>query len=196
MKRGFNLIELAVVFLLIGLISAMVYKGKELLENASIRAEVHKLSKLRNAFATMMTTTSKGNIDELEYDSATGYKIQPLFDLELIAPEDLTVQGSSDNWSFYPCINNAASFSFDIINQTGSMICALHKTYPVDLICNTEVMNDNQNLSTGLGVAFKNSQADDPYDNLTGMVQGGFDCDLAKPSAATPPEVYGFILYR
>jgi prepilin-type N-terminal cleavage/methylation domain-containing protein len=199
MKRGFNLIELAVVFLLIGLISAMVYKGKELLDTASIKADVNKISKLRNAVAAVMMMTAKGNIDELEYkDNITGYNIQQFFDLDLISKEDLTVQGTSDNWTIFPCINNANSFTFDVNNVSGTMVCALHMSYPVDVLCNTEIMSDNQDLDTGNGVAFTNGDADTPIDNLTslGMVDGSFDCHLAKPSSTNTPEVYGFILYR
>jgi prepilin-type N-terminal cleavage/methylation domain-containing protein len=197
MKRGFNLIELAVVFLLIGLISAMVYKGKELLDTASIRAEVNKLSKLRNAVATVMTMTSKGNIDELAYDNSThSYDLNPFFDLEILDRADLTVQGTSDKWEVKPCTNMGATFFF--VNDdagSGTMICALHQSYPVDLLCNTEVMSDNQDLKTGSGVAFADNGTT-LSDNLTGMITGGFDCELAKPSGTNPPKIYGFILFR
>jgi hypothetical protein len=195
-KRAFNLIELAVVFLLIGLISAMVYKGKELLDTASVRAEVNKLSKLRNAIATVMTMTSKGDLDELDYLPATGYDTKPLFDLELISKEDIAVQGSSENWAIFPCINVAAGFKFDVDTGSGSMICALHKTYPIDLVCNTEVMSDNQDLDTGLGGAFERdgTKPGNPIDNISpGMKDGEFDCDALATKA---PQVYGFILYR
>jgi prepilin-type N-terminal cleavage/methylation domain-containing protein len=198
MKRGFNLIELAVVFLLIGLISAMVYKGKELLDTASIRAEVNKLSKLRNAVATVMTMTSKGNISELAYDNSTSsYDLAPFFDLEILDRADLTVQGSPDNWTVKPCTNMGAKFFFANDNAgSGTMICALHDTYPVDLLCSTEVMSDNQNLQTGAGVAFVNANTGVTHDNLTGMTTGGFDCVQAKPSSINTPKIYGFILFR
>jgi prepilin-type N-terminal cleavage/methylation domain-containing protein len=200
MKRGFNLIELAVVFLLIGLISAMVYKGKELLDTASIKADVNKISKLRNAVAAVMMMTAKGDIDELRFDNTTGvgYDTRQFFDLDLISKEDLTVQGSSDNWTLFPCINRADNFSIDVNNTSGSMVCALHRSYPVDVLCSTEVTSDNEDLDSGNGVAFSDSDGTMTIGELPtmGMVEGNFDCYLAKPSAINGPKVYGFILYR
>jgi prepilin-type N-terminal cleavage/methylation domain-containing protein len=200
MKRGFNLIELAVVFLLIGLISAMVYKGKELLDTASIKADVNKISKLRNAVAAVMMMTAKGNIDEFKYiDNQTGYDLKQFFTLDLLSREDLAVQGTSNTWALFPCINRADNFSFDIENVSGTMICALHKTYPLDVLCNTELMSDNQDLGSGNGVAFTDSGAKTPVTgdfSGIGMAKDNFDCHLARPSSTNIPKTYGFILYR
>ncbi|MDR2401262.1 MAG: type II secretion system GspH family protein [Deferribacteraceae bacterium] len=195
MKRGFNLIELAVVFLLIGLISAMVYKGKELLDTASIRAEVNKMAKLRTAVATIMTLTAKGNIGELEYDNVTkSYNLQPFFELDLISAEDITVQGSSDNLTIRPCINKKKSFAFDPTGEDGSMICAKHDNYPVEFTCFSEVMIDNQDLATGLGVTFISTTGTAAKDNISpGMDPGVFDCYTVTEKN---PQVFGFILYR
>ena len=49
MKKGFTLVELAIVLVVIGLLMGMAFKGKSLVDAARIKAEVNKVTKIGTA---------------------------------------------------------------------------------------------------------------------------------------------------
>jgi prepilin-type N-terminal cleavage/methylation domain-containing protein len=57
LKKGFTIVELAIVLVVIGIILGMAVKGKALLHSARIKAEVAKLNKFEAAVATYFAKT-------------------------------------------------------------------------------------------------------------------------------------------
>jgi prepilin-type N-terminal cleavage/methylation domain-containing protein len=72
MKKGFTLVEMSIVMVVIGLILGMALKGKSLLDSATIRNEVNKLSLMQSAVMTLLTTSSNdGSLNELPKENTT-----------------------------------------------------------------------------------------------------------------------------
>ena len=63
-KKGFTIVELAIVLVVIGIILAMVVKGKQLVESARNKAELAKITKLEAATAIYFTYVN-GSITEM-----------------------------------------------------------------------------------------------------------------------------------
>ena len=55
-SRGFTIVELAIVLVVIGIILSMAVKGKSLVETARLRAEVNKIRKLEAAIHIYLVT--------------------------------------------------------------------------------------------------------------------------------------------
>ena len=51
-KRGFSLIELAIVLVIIGLLSGGVLIGQSLIRNAELQAAINEVGKYKDAIAT------------------------------------------------------------------------------------------------------------------------------------------------
>ncbi|MDR2401230.1 MAG: prepilin-type N-terminal cleavage/methylation domain-containing protein, partial [Deferribacteraceae bacterium] len=57
MRKGFTLVELAVVLLIIGLILGLAVKGGTLIDSARIKSEVRKLEKFQTAISAYVGRT-------------------------------------------------------------------------------------------------------------------------------------------
>ncbi len=70
MKKGFTIVELAIVLVVIGIILAMAVKGKALVETARYKAEINKIRKLEAAVHIWLATHPDYvpyRVDELLY---------------------------------------------------------------------------------------------------------------------------------
>jgi prepilin-type N-terminal cleavage/methylation domain-containing protein len=56
-RKGFTLVELAIVLLVIGLILGLAVKGRTLIDSARIRSEIRKLERFQTAFAAYVSRT-------------------------------------------------------------------------------------------------------------------------------------------
>ncbi|MDR2105236.1 MAG: type II secretion system GspH family protein [Deferribacteraceae bacterium] len=65
MKKGFSFVELSIVLVIVGLIMAMVLKGKELITSSEIRKELNKFRKYEAAFTGSLMKTNKPYPKEL-----------------------------------------------------------------------------------------------------------------------------------
>jgi prepilin-type N-terminal cleavage/methylation domain-containing protein len=63
MKKGFTIVELAIVLVVIGIILAMAVKGRNLVEAARYKAEINKIRKLEAAVHIWLATNPEFHID-------------------------------------------------------------------------------------------------------------------------------------
>jgi prepilin-type N-terminal cleavage/methylation domain-containing protein len=53
MKKGFTLVELAIVIVIVGIIAAMVFKGQTIYENSKLRSSLKNIEMIRTAFSNI-----------------------------------------------------------------------------------------------------------------------------------------------
>ena len=71
-KKGFTIVELAIVLVVIGIIMAMVVKGKQIVDSARDRAELAKIAKLEAATAIYNTYVHGNFLDMIEDKNSIG----------------------------------------------------------------------------------------------------------------------------
>lgn len=118
-KRGFTIVELAVVLVIIGIILGMAIKGKQLVEAAKIRAEVSKIHKFEAAVYTYYVLKNElppyGTYQIIDNES--------FIELGLLTAKDLQSEFAVDDdtaWMFHTCRLNADSY-FTRPNQTTAL---------------------------------------------------------------------------
>ena len=159
-KKGFTIVELAIVLVVIGIILGMAVKGKALVDAARMRAEVTKMNKFEAAVATYYARTNY-----LPEEDASGNILKEVFiDKELLTNRDFEVRVGTGYWTANRCntVSDGAAvpkYNFEH-SATGSNVCVIITTagtgstaLSVDskLMCNIEVMKDDENLSSGEG---------------------------------------------
>jgi prepilin-type N-terminal cleavage/methylation domain-containing protein len=156
MKKGFTLVELSIVMVVIGLIIGMALKGKSLLDSATIRNEVNKLSLMQSAVATLLTVSSSdGSLNELPKDNTSqNHFIENSFLINkgLLSAKDITY--NNDNHSIRFCTYPTGSNGYYDNDTVGgdNMLCAFTPAvWPLKFHCVAEVTLDNQNIATGKG---------------------------------------------
>jgi prepilin-type N-terminal cleavage/methylation domain-containing protein len=63
-RKGFTLVEIAIVLLVIGLILGLAVKGRTLIDSARIRSEIRKLERFQTAFAAYVSRTGSMPISD------------------------------------------------------------------------------------------------------------------------------------
>jgi prepilin-type N-terminal cleavage/methylation domain-containing protein len=174
LKRGFTIVELAIVLVVIGIILAMAVKGKALVDAAKFRAEINKIRKLEAAMHIYIASNATSHPD-----GATQWgevAMQFFYDKGILSPGELRVDGAAAKmntsmgqlrWtpvqcevmvqgdyrifryiqSFTPASDRsycAALVSEDI--QTGSFD---HAPILPKYQCGIELMLDDENVTTG-----------------------------------------------
>jgi prepilin-type N-terminal cleavage/methylation domain-containing protein len=194
MKKAFNLVEISVVLLIIGIIAAMVLKGKELLDVSYYRSEIQKVEKIRNAVFALMAKYN-GNYSAVALDPAglaQGiFDNAQFFDNGLLDESSVKIQ-SGDNWTVAFCSSGTDNYSF---NSDGNYICARNPAFFFDIMCNLEVLLDDQSLKDGFGITGGVSSA---YNNIFDSDNKTFKCEGLKPrpnASVILPE-YGFLVFK
>jgi prepilin-type N-terminal cleavage/methylation domain-containing protein len=180
MKKGFTLVELSIVMVVIGLIIGMALKGKSLLDSATIRNEVNKLSLMQSAVATLLTTSSgDGSLNDLPNDNGTNHhSIENSFLINkgLLSAKDLSYNNADHSIYFcaYPSAAGSTDGYYEVdTSKSDNMLCAFTPgAWPLKFHCVAEVTLDNQDTKTGKGrsnTADNQSvggfeSAGDPYD--------------------------------
>ena len=180
-KKGFTIVELAIVLVVIGIILGMAVKGKALVDAARMRAEVTKMNKFEAAVATYYARTNYLP----EEDSGNILK-EVFIDKELLTNRDFEVRVGTGFWTFNRCDGKGtvtAGYWYEA-SITGGSVCvyntvagnqvfAASNLVDAKLICNIEVMKDDENLSAGEGRGYGNyyaNEASEAYrncDNIT-----------------------------
>ncbi|MDR2400067.1 MAG: prepilin-type N-terminal cleavage/methylation domain-containing protein [Deferribacteraceae bacterium] len=154
LARGFTLIELAVVLVIVGVIIGMAFKGLDLIDTANTRSELQKVMKIRNALAAWISVNTKteatGDFPKEDNTSIlsmlSGKHIYKFSELDGLTDEDR--KNPFDSW--YLIGGSALSAGHDLDSGFGDSFFLYSKNLSKRFICNVEVLLDDDNTSTGV----------------------------------------------
>jgi prepilin-type N-terminal cleavage/methylation domain-containing protein len=165
-KKGFTLVELAIVLVIIGLITGLAAKGRSLAAAAEMREEVNKLRKYEHAFATHFAKS--GNFNHINYDNTDAQQFSDnvtriFLKQGYLVPKDLIMKYTNKStpstyfvvdlvskepnpgYSITTSVTDGVYSNVGVLLDSGSYMAL---TY---FVCNVEVMLDDRNILTGLG---------------------------------------------
>jgi prepilin-type N-terminal cleavage/methylation domain-containing protein len=162
MKKGFSMVELAIVLVVIGIIMGMALKGGQIVEAAKIRREARKLERFEIAVAVAVQKLGpKGTVGELEiYGNNVNYLSEDYFkNNNLLTVDDYetyTTPQSSDPQGRKRIYNSRLSNSggvgnIDAADGRGDPGATLVLRGSPFLICQLESMLDDLDKVTGQG---------------------------------------------
>ena len=176
-RKGFTMLELAIVLVVIGLILGMAIKGKSLIDSAKTRAEVLKMSKFETA-VYLYFVKSGNRLPPLDM-STSQYDTSDMISMGALEQRDFYSDMASDNWAFVACDIQPNGFR---VSSAGADVCVRigsveHKKVPAKLVCSIEKMLDDENLLTGLGRVQSGATnfSPDIYKNCENASGGPFD---------------------
>jgi prepilin-type N-terminal cleavage/methylation domain-containing protein len=150
MKKGFTIVELAIVLVIIGIILGMAIKGGALLQTAKMRAEFRKVDKVRTALATWRANNPIGIS---VYPRVGGDNFSPYLDINrLVELGYLTEQEILNPFKKWDMIrggmpdNGSAGIPDALYGK--SFILMLDNSSP-QYVCNFEVLLDDRNFDRG-----------------------------------------------
>lgn len=173
--RGFSLIEIAIVLVVIGLLMGMVFKGKSILDAATLKADISKISKISTALNVYYSkyNTLPGIIDNKTGEMTSKAIYDQLLSEGILKDSDFKMRSVPGSyWQFHGCeeasdpIGNVlwqqqklTSDSKVCIyrsdetpsNGTTSMPEAEKSFANSFLMCNIENLMDDKTLKTGDG---------------------------------------------
>jgi prepilin-type N-terminal cleavage/methylation domain-containing protein len=161
MKKGFSLVEIMIVMVIIGIIVALGIKGGALVNASRIRAEIAKLRNFETGFASYFLKHNSmppytGN--DNDSSNLVLYNTDQLVTRGVISSEDVPATFSQNQQPWMFCKNIAtedngtyftpAGFAVD---NAGAGACTSAYTLNNELICNIETILDDGNLYKGAG---------------------------------------------
>lgn len=172
-KKGFSLVELAIVLVVIGILMGLAIKGKSLIDAANLKADINKIARIQMAVNTYFTKydrlpgmPSGGTAtltDKIVYDA--------LVDEELLKYNDMVISdgsyGDISYWHFTGCSYNVDGYLVSQSITSGNRLCIfvgsvepgnMTSTAPAtnprskeSYICSIETMIDDYNVRAGNG---------------------------------------------
>jgi prepilin-type N-terminal cleavage/methylation domain-containing protein len=159
MKKGFSLVEIMVVMVVIGIIVALGIKGSALVNTSRIRAEIAKLRNFETGFAGYFlknnTLPPKDDDNLTTIGDIKCYITQRLLDRQVIAAEDVpsAFSHNSESWNF--CTNIADNTTNgNVFGAAGFPVenVGVYSTgLNYELICNIEGILDDGSEFGGSG---------------------------------------------
>lgn len=177
MKKGFTLVELAIVLIVIGLLLGMAFKGKALVDAARIKAEVNKVEKLGTAINVYYskydtlpgvrggTIALPGGGTATDNSSAAVY--QTLVNEGMLKDTDFKSTNSASYWIFVGCNDDNGSWAPATISENVNLCVyrssSAPSTYTTAVnatsdattsgvsVCQLETILDDKNLQGGDG---------------------------------------------
>lgn len=167
-KNGFTLIELAIVLVVIGLLLAMVVKGKSLIDAAKMKGELNKLSKIEAAVNTYFTRYNRlpgftGGNTAVTPDALANALVEE----SLLLRSDLEAFDGTNYWTFIGCKDkDGKAWDVGPINKYSHLCAYLSKSAPVNninltaptdnefessFVCQIETSFDDKTVLGGLG---------------------------------------------
>lgn len=195
MKKGFTLVELAIVLIVIGLLLGMAFKGKALVDAARIKAEVNKVEKLGTAInvyyskydtipgtRTSVPLAAGGTAD----DNSSAAVYQTLLNEGMLKDSDFKSTIGSAYWTFIGCSHANNGWTLGPVSEN-SNLCIYRSSNTPDKfktkassgaiaqasvtginICQIETLLDDKNLGSGDGrLVSGQDTAASKVDNIT-----------------------------
>ena len=177
-KKGFTIVELAIVLVVIGVILGMAVKGKSLVDTARLRAEVNKVRKLEAAVHIYLATHPDMQVTERrpEFHGWGDFDMNYFYDNGILTQKDLEsmapkYDGTKGYWTPVRCqyyndsLNiyrgNSQDIPFDPTNFCARIFSEVIDTNPSlsrmrwvqmprRLQCAIEVFLDDEDVTTGV----------------------------------------------
>ncbi|MDR2104833.1 MAG: type II secretion system GspH family protein [Deferribacteraceae bacterium] len=179
-RRGFTLVELAIVLVIIGIIMGLALKGSSLIRGAKLRSEIRKIDKLQTALMAYINLY-KGELPEYSDNSSAPFSIDYRLFLEqdLIKMNDmLATLNTTDDiagavntyavWGYAMCGTGTDNYTYydTDCDRAGIMVCPniciagmrLNFDRSVDYSpvlletkCAIEAMADDKDYASGAG---------------------------------------------
>ena len=170
LRKGFTIVELTIVLVVIGIILAMAVQGAGLVRSAKMRNEMAKLNKFEAAVMTGYSKTGYLPEDMVTVDIFKAINPAYYIDQGLLTKEDFIIKmseadyGNINEWHLVRCTskydntNQSYYFAHDV---NGAGVCAIGNSpstsLEVPFICSIEVMKDDEDLTTGAARNFGNA---------------------------------------
>jgi prepilin-type N-terminal cleavage/methylation domain-containing protein len=150
LAKGFTLIELAVVLVVIGIIIGMTFKGLELIDIANTRAEMQKLLKIRNSLVAWISVNTKteaaGDFRQDDTISASiGKYVYRFTDLDDLTDDDR--KNPFGPWYLTRGVASANGTNLD--DSNGDTFFLYANNLSQRFVCYVETLLDDDNISTG-----------------------------------------------
>jgi prepilin-type N-terminal cleavage/methylation domain-containing protein len=148
LAKGFTLIELAVVLVVIGIIIGMTFKGLELIDIANTRAEMQKLLKIRNSLVAWISVNTKTEAaGDFRQDNVSlgGKYVYKFTDLDDLTDDDR--KNPFGPWYLTRGVAKASGTSLD--DNEGDTFFIYGENLSPRFICYVETLLDDDNVSTG-----------------------------------------------
>jgi prepilin-type N-terminal cleavage/methylation domain-containing protein len=162
MKKGFSFVELSIVLVIIGLIMAMVIKGKELITSSEIRKELNKFRKYEAAFTGTLMKTNKPFPEPLPTTDSIPLLTQwsdnvsnKFIEQNYLKEEDKLMRyNTSTAVVFYPDMDALPAGGYDFptnYTRSGESFSVYFSSVSDVFICLLENMIDDKDLETANG---------------------------------------------
>jgi prepilin-type N-terminal cleavage/methylation domain-containing protein len=174
MKKGFSLVEVAIVLLVLGLMAVIVFRGGILIHSSEVRAEVGKINKNATSvsiyYSELYAIPGYNKTDSPSTLPATLglIDIEDMIDQQFITESDLESNFSPNKWEYYHGItpDNGTTFTDDnrtyMVDTNIRTIGLSLKQVEVRFLCSFERMVDDYNFLNGTGRYFTGGMPTNP----------------------------------
>jgi prepilin-type N-terminal cleavage/methylation domain-containing protein len=170
MKKGFTLVELAIVIVIVGIIAAMVFKGQTIYENSKLRSSLKNIEMIRTAFSNIAMDYEGIIPDDSSFDNITPsewangrYDADRLFVTKgLLTDANLIIYRQPNiKWVLVSCNKG------DLDNKTHYLVTtgADNKTHSGKHVCLTTEFTKNLGVSERFSCYFEKIMDDDNVTN-------------------------------
>jgi prepilin-type N-terminal cleavage/methylation domain-containing protein len=167
-NKGFTIVELAIVLVVIGIILGMAVKGKALVDAARMKAEVAKINKFEAAIAIFFASNNYSMPDVVASGLNPGIARSVFLERGILTNADFEQKIDNLEWGIYRCHvlpsddsryyssstqtqGYTASFCISTSSDTSTGIFWDRVPMSGKFICNVEAVRDDENVTTGHG---------------------------------------------
>ena len=148
-RKGFTIVEMAMVLVVIGLLVVLSVRGKTIFETAKMRMEVAKLNKFEVALQTHFTRTAT-----LPENLGGGrLNLEILVNKGFLVKTDLTDRLHNKDWDFRLCSEPSYGGDYFVTDELSKKVCAVGSdgNLQTRFVCYIEKNRDDQDVTAGRG---------------------------------------------